>query len=166
MKKLLLTIAIGTLPAIMMLEMSVAQGTSAKESATKPGSSFHLNLPASNDKAAKNFKRKFKNVTNPTWETVSDGTIATFNYDGVITKVFYNNNGNWQHTISYYGESKLPGDVRSQVKSQYFDYNISQVEELTLPTQIIYLVHIDGSSDRKVLRISGGELQEMVVTRN
>ncbi|MGH2565116.1 MAG: hypothetical protein ACRDE5_11420, partial [Ginsengibacter sp.] len=51
--------------------------------------------------------------------------------------------------------------IRGIVKSKYYDYKITQVQEIETtatngtPT---YMVHIEGDNDFKIIRVSGGDM--------
>jgi hypothetical protein len=94
-------------------------------------------------KAFKSFSRQFKNVPDAIWEITNDGGfVASFGQEKVNSKVYYNDNGNYICTINRYAESELPASVRHMVKSTYYDYAITCVEEIQFSTSTTYLVHI------------------------
>ncbi|MGI8952391.1 MAG: hypothetical protein ACR2FN_12510 [Chitinophagaceae bacterium] len=58
-----------------------------------------------------------------------------------------------------YDETKLPHDVRAQVKSTYYDYAITTVDEVHYQGQIVYLVHMQDANTWKIIRVnSDGEM--------
>ena len=117
-------------------------------------------------KAIKDFKRTFKTASNERWSPVEDGYIATFNQDGIKTAVAYNKKGNWQHTIRYYGEKELNPDIKRMVMRENYDSKISQVEEIEMNDKTVFLVHLEGSSARKLVRICDGEIETLVTAEN
>jgi hypothetical protein len=44
------------------------------------------------------------------------------------------------------------------VKSNYYDYTITVVQEITLHSQTIYLVHMQDETTWKVLKVADGEM--------
>ena len=71
----------------------------------------------------------------------------------VFTMVFYNNRGQRLYTIRNYDETKLPKDVRHVVKSTYYDYAITLVQEIEdAAGTITYLVHLEGKTELINLR--------------
>jgi hypothetical protein len=62
-------------------------------------------------------------------------------------------------TISYYDEKKLPDEIRSIVKSTYYDYSITCVEEIHIDSKIIYIVHMQDDKTWKNVRICDGEME-------
>jgi hypothetical protein len=59
----------------------------------------------------RDFAKSFKNVTNEKWYKVSDGFMASFNDNGIETKVAH-------CVLRMLNESQLPTDIRSIVKKQ------------------------------------------------
>jgi hypothetical protein len=112
-----------------------------------------------NSKALKNFARLYKDVANEKWYNVHDGQVAMFTVNGVDNRVAYDKKGNWVNTIRSYGESKLPGDVRHAVKSNYYDYNINLVQEISTPyNPTTYLIQLIGKTEIISLRMCEGEM--------
>src|SRR5262245_54423785 len=94
-----------------------------------------------NERALKDFQRTFGNVNNVTcYETKNGGYIAKFVNADVKTIVAYNPRGNWSYTINYYGEKKLPGDIRKMVKSTYYDYSIFGIAEVHFDEETVYMI--------------------------
>jgi len=118
-------------------------------------------VPAANvsSRALRDFKRTFPSVADEQWSQIKDGWLATFSRDGVRSKVVYSNHGDWQFTIDYYGEQKLPTEVRNEVKSSYFDYSISGVEEVHVQDKDIYIIHMQDAKTWKVVRVADGEME-------
>ena len=127
-----------------------------------PSSATTIDLNAINKKAIKDFASKFGSSLNETWYQINDGFVSNFKLDGFANRVYYDRKGRWQYTVKTYGEKKLPRDIRSIVKSTYYDYSITMVEEVQSADNMIYVVHIDGEKDFMKLRISkDGELDVM-----
>ena len=125
-----------------------SEGTSTSKAATKV-----------NSKALKNFASSYKEVANEKWYNGRDGQVAMFTVNGVENRVGYDKKGNWVNTIRTYDESKLPGDVRHTVKSNYYDYNINLVQEIETPyNPITYLIQLIGKTEIISLRMCEGEM--------
>jgi hypothetical protein len=127
-----------------------------------PSSATAIDLSTINTKAIKDFASKFGTSLNETWYQIKDGFVSNFKLDGFTNRVYYDKKGRWQYTVKTYGEKKLPRDIRSIVKSTYYDYSIVMVEEVQSADNMIYVIHIDGENDFKKLRVSkDGELDVM-----
>jgi hypothetical protein len=116
---------------------------------------------AINTRALKSFQKEFKNTTNVSWYPTGNGYIASFTKDDIKTSVAYNRRGTWNHTIRYYSEKKLPGDIRYRVKSNYFDYEIAGVVEVNFNDQTVYMIYLQNEAVFKTIRICGDEMEEV-----
>jgi hypothetical protein len=115
-----------------------------------------------NERALKDFQRTFGNVNNVTWlETKNGGYIAKFVNADVKTVVAYNPKGSWSYTINYYGEKKLPADIRKMVKSTYYDYSIFGIAEVHFDKETVYMLYIQDESHFKTIRVYNDEMQEV-----
>ncbi|HMG66987.1 MAG TPA: hypothetical protein VK588_04840 [Chitinophagaceae bacterium] len=92
---------------------------------------------------------------------VPGGFVAKYRFDDVDYRVSYDNNGRWLYTVRVYNESKLPRNMRREVKSSYPDYAIVLVEEIEKPANAYtYVVHLEGKDSWIKLRVSNGEMDE------
>jgi len=106
-----------------------------------------------NNRALRDFKKSFPKAEGEEWSQLKDGWLVTFKQDDVRRRVVYNSRGDWQFSIYYYGENRLPTDVRATVKSQYFDYSITGVEEVHVGDKVAYLVHMQDEKTWKLVRV-------------
>src|SRR6266542_157007 len=115
-----------------------------------------------NARALKDFQKTFNGVTNAEWSKIEgDGYIAKFTGDNVQTMVAYNLKGIWHHTIRYYDEKKLVHDIRSIVKSSYYDYSILTIAEVHFNDQTVYMIYVQDETHLKTIRVCDGEMQEV-----
>lgn len=111
-----------------------------------------------NAKAQNNFKKLFPQITNERWEKLPDGYSVFFTQNSFENFVLYSKRGNWLSTVLKYTENKLPKNVREQIKSVYFDYTITQVDEVDLPDKTVYLVHMHDKDAWKIVRVCDDEM--------
>lgn len=154
MKKELLT-------GILMLMLVVFGGTNVSAKEIKAGyHSVGLAPAAENDEeeisatAIKAFRKMFSFASNENWYKVSDGYIAKFVLEGIQYRVGYNAKGRWINTIKSYAATKLPVDVKYRVKSAYSDFKIVFVDEIILPFDMGYVIHIENNDDIKKLIVT------------
>lgn len=113
-------------------------------------------------KAIKDFESKFGSGLNESWTKISDGFVSNFKVDGFTNRVFYDRKGRWQYTVKAYGENKLPRDIRAIVKSIYYDYTITMVEEVQSINNMVYVIHQEDAKSIMKIRITkDGELDVM-----
>ena len=115
-----------------------------------------------NAKAIKDFQERFSNAGNAMWFSDPNGFVTYFVKDGYGDRVFYDKKGRWQYSLIFYGEDKLPRDVRAIVRSTYFDLSITLVEEVQTNNGMVYIVHLEDKSNIKILKVSKeGEMEIM-----
>lgn len=117
-----------------------------------------------NPKAVHEFKDAYTNVSDETWEELKNGFVATFTSNSVRTMNSYDKNGRWMYCIRYYDETNLPKDIRGTVKSNYYDYTITSVQEINMTRynkRQIYLVRLAYGNDHKTIRVCDGEMEEI-----
>jgi|ERR1051326_3898354 hypothetical protein len=130
------------------------------ESVASKDVSDNIEPSAVNHKAVKDFDRNFKNA-NAKWYQVENQFVAMFADDNVSYQVAYDKKGHKLYSIRNFNEDKLPADLRHNVKSIYYDYAITLVQEIEMPLKpLTFIVHLDGKSDLINLRISDGEMDE------
>ena len=113
-------------------------------------------------KAMKDFQNRFSKIADAKWYTISDGFLSYFSVDGVTNRVYYDKKGRWQFNLKHYSEEKLPRDIRKVVKSTYFDYTITGIEEVESHDNLVYIVHLEDPTSIKNVRVSkDGEMDVM-----
>ena len=125
-----------------------------------PMAAFH-NIPI---KAVRSFRNTYLYVDNETWYKIPEGYRARFTEDGVLYLVTYNKKGKWMHTMRQYDETKLQRDVRAQVKSVFYDYNIVLIEEIEyFRKPLTYIIHMEDKVSFKNIIMSEREMEIITV---
>jgi hypothetical protein len=113
-------------------------------------------------KAVRSFKTSWQYVDNESWYKVPYGYRARFIQDGVLYLITYSKRGNWLNTMRQYDETVLDREVRSAVKTVYYDYSIMLVEEIALPMKpLTYIIHMEDKTSFLNVRFCNGEMEEM-----
>lgn len=114
-----------------------------------------------NSRAVRNFIRYYEGSSDAVWSQSKNGRImCRFVVDDIVNRAFYDNKGNWQYTVAGYAEDKLPGEIKDMVKSVYYDYAITYVNEIDLPkNEKAYFVQVQNNARIKILRINAGEME-------
>jgi hypothetical protein len=113
-----------------------------------------------NARAVKDFRQRFNDARNVLWFSNGNGFISYFIQNGYGDRAFYNKNGLWQYSLIFYGEDKLPRDIRAAVKSVYFDYDITMVEEVQSNEGMAYIFHLEDRQNIKILKVKvDGEME-------
>jgi len=118
-------------------------------------------FPGINSKTFRNFKRSFPTIDNEAWYENEFAYIAKFSSNGIATMVAYGKNSSWHYTIRRYQENSLPKQVRFLVKSTYFDYMITGVDEVNVPQipNLVYILRLREGNNLKTVRVNDGEIE-------
>lgn len=115
-----------------------------------------------NVRALKDFQNRFNDVAGVKWFSDNNGYTTYFNKDGFNDRAFYNKKGLWQYSLIFYTEDKLPKDVRSIVKSKYYDLVIYMAEEVHTVDGKGYIVYLEDNSQIRIVKVSSeNEMETM-----
>jgi hypothetical protein len=129
----------------------------AKVRTLKPGNQY---LNDVNMRAMRDFVTRYGDVTDAIWHRSNDNYVAVFYKDSIQHRVIYSNRGDLSYIMKYYEESRMPRNVRAQVKSTYYDYKIYVIQEIETPDHpTVYIVNLQGASDWKKVKLCQGEME-------
>ena len=109
-------------------------------------------------KAAREFQKKNGDGKDERWYKLAGGYLAEFTEGTIQCKSVFDYNGSWLYTIREYSEKELPKDVRTLVKSTYYDFTIGWVKEVAQFQSVVYVIHIDNAQEWKDLLVQDGEI--------
>ena len=105
--------------------------------------------------AVTDFMDRFDKIDNAIWfSTPKGGFEAYFVQDGYGDRVMYDKKGGWQLSLMNYNEDKLPRDIRTVVKSVYFDFEIILVEEVHTIEGVEYIVYLEDKSNIMLVKVN------------
>ena len=102
----------------------------------------------------KKFQKQFANAKLETWTKVENGYAIRFSAGSIENLVFYNAKANLTGQVRYYKPDYLPIDIRVQVESMYYNYDILSVQEVIVERSTTYLVSIAAKNEWKIIRVS------------
>jgi len=108
---------------------------------------------SANEKAMKNFHKRYENVSGEVWNPIQNGYAANFVTNGHNTIAIYNNKGNWAYTIERYKADNLPLDLIERVKEDYDRYYIAGAEKIDTPASSVIIVHLENKEWYKTIRV-------------
>jgi len=122
----------------------------------------YLKATQVNINAMRHFIRSYKNVSGERWFKTKDGYIANFLLKGIDTRIAYDDKGRWLYNLLAYTEDRLPHDIRHRVKSEYYDDNISEINQFELRDKTVYIIILkDQQSNEKILQVSDDGIKEV-----
>jgi hypothetical protein len=113
-----------------------------------------------NTKAVRDFQARFKNVSNTQWYTDQNGYLSYFVLNGYTARASYDLKGHWQYSLICYKEVKLPRDIREIVKTTYYDMAITVAEEVQVPDNMFYILHLEDKLNILIIKVNQqGEME-------
>lgn len=113
-----------------------------------------------NVRAMRDFVTRYGDVSDVIWHKASSNYVAVFFRDSVQYRTIYTHRGDLGFIMKYYNEKHLPKNVRAQVKSTYYDYQIYIIQEVEIPDQpTVYYVNLQGDTDWKKVKVCQGEME-------
>jgi len=129
----------------------------AKIRALKPANQY---LNDVNIRAMRDFVSRYGDVADVLWHRSNDTYVAVFFKDSVQHRVIYSSRGDLSFIMKYYEESRMPRNIRAQVKSTYYDYKIYVVQEIETPDHpTVYIVNLQGDTEWKKVKLCQGEME-------
>lgn len=109
-------------------------------------------------KAMRDFTRSFRNASNIRWYKTKDYLVAHFYEANIKTVTLYTHAGRNVYTMRYLRERDLPTNVRHLVKSNYYDYTITQITKLDYQGSCAYLFQLRDSTWFKMVRVQDEQI--------
>jgi hypothetical protein len=112
-------------------------------------------------KAMRDFLKRDQCATNADWMVVDNGYVVRYTgKNNNRCRTVYSSRGDFLYTIRQYYENVMPRDIRGIVKSQYYDYTITVIDEIEERMKpIVYVVHLEDSTTLKNVRVSDREME-------
>ena len=157
MKKILFSAAI----AIFFFSATSAQTFFIDASVPATASAKILTMAEAHKAAFKNFARIYKgNAVTDADELTDRGLLIRFADSRGRYKAYFSKGGAWTFTVVSYDEKGLPTDVRKEVRSIYYDYQITYVDEVRMPmADPIYRVQLTNGQRTLIVQVNEGELR-------
>lgn len=110
------------------------------------------------EKVNKSFNRMFKEADQARWIEVNKRFIVNFIMDNQKNKAVFTKGGDLVYHLVYGTEKELPTDIRTTVRSKYFDYSITSTVNVKLEGRSIWIVNIEDAKKIMVIRIEDGTM--------
>lgn len=147
---------------VIITQVGCARQTGKSVMVDKIKSAAYLN--DINTKAARDFLRRYEQAIDPNWYKVTGGYIVKFMLNNILHRAAYTNPGEWLYTILYYKEKTMSKAIRDIVKRVYYDYSITQIEEIQAPGKpVVYIVHMEDAATWRNVQVCEGEMETVLV---
>jgi hypothetical protein len=133
--------------------LALAGGVFARPARPLPVSIVHA-------KVIRDFILRYDDVSEARWLPGRKGSTMYFVKDGFNNRAVYDLYGNWRYSMIFYQEAQLPKDIRRVVRREYFDLDITVVQEVQTEAGKAYFVHLEDQSNLKIVKVNtDGEME-------
>ena len=113
-------------------------------------------------KMAKNFTKSYSNARNINISTgEADFTFVSCYIDGIRNRIAYDKKGHLHSKLRFYTEDELPRDVRHLVKSNYYDFSIAGVTEVSYSGKLAHVINLESKTEWKKLKVVDAIAKEL-----
>ena len=112
-------------------------------------------------KVAQSFASLFKGAEAPKWFKYDKDFVVDFILNNQVNKAEFTKNCSLVYHMAFGNEKQMPADVRTIVKSKYFDFAINSTVQITYEDQNAWIVNVEDAGHYLVLRVSNGNLDMM-----
>jgi hypothetical protein len=161
MKKQLHYFLNATTFSILLLSSIIAQADRFEEpshiipTTTSPDKKLNLNI-----KIKRSFIQYFEDATNQRWFESDKNFLVKFNMNGLENRALFAGDGRLIYHITYGTEKNLPANVRSLIKSTYYDQAITRILKVTQDHRLIWVIHLEDNHEYIMARVEDNELEE------
>jgi hypothetical protein len=113
------------------------------------------------DRIWKSFSGYFANAENPRWYTINKNYLVKYMIYDEQNRALFTKRGNLVYHISYGYEKSLPEDLRKQIKSSYYDFDITRAIKVSEAGREIWVVNLEDAKNLILVRLEDGGLEEV-----
>jgi hypothetical protein len=114
--------------------------------------SFAHGIEGVSEKVMSSFKKDFTEAQNVQWESSKEFAKATFSLHGQVMFAYYNNEGNMLAVTRNIVAAQLPINLLKEVKSNYNEYWISDLFEMSSNDDTSYYITLETGDQKLVLK--------------
>jgi hypothetical protein len=110
------------------------------------------------EKVAQSFASLFKGAEQPKWYKSDQNYVVDFIMNNQVNKAEFTKKGYLVYHMAFGNEKQMPADIRTIVKSKYFDFTINSTVQVTYDEKSAWIVNLEDSGNFLVLRVLDGNL--------
>ncbi len=107
-------------------------------------------------KVAESFASLFKGAESPKWFIADKDYVVDFILNNQVNKAEFTKKGRLVYHMAFGNETQMPADVRTIVKSKYFDFKINSAVKITYDEKSAWIVNIEDNDHFLVVRVVDG----------
>jgi len=113
------------------------------------------------EKVWKSFQNYYSNAQNTEWYQLNKKFLVKYMTEDKKNQAVFGKRGRLVYNISYGYENSLPEEIRKQVKSNYYDYNITAAIKVTQQKRTIWVVNVEDAKKMIQVKLEDGEMEEI-----
>lgn len=153
MKKLIIPFLLGGLILAIGVNSTSAQ-VQLKE-VTISGGATKIEV---SKKISESFASLYKGAEEPQWFQSDKNYLVDFILNNQVNKALFTKNGKLVYHMAFGNEKQMPADIRTIVKSKYFDYAITSTLKIDIREKSAWIVNIEDAEQFFVLRVVDGAM--------
>ena len=107
-------------------------------------------------KVSESFASLFKGAEAPKWFVADKNYVVDFILNNQVNKAEFTKNGRLVYHMAFGNEKQMPTDIRTIVKSKYFDFSINSTVKKTYLEKSAWIVNIEDAEHFLVVRVVDG----------
>ncbi|MDO3624568.1 hypothetical protein [Mucilaginibacter sp. BT774] len=107
-------------------------------------------------KVSEAFASLFKGAEAPKWYQSDQNYVVDFIMNNQINKAEFTKKGYLVYHMAFGNENQMPADIRTIVKSKYFDFTINSIVRITYDEKSAWIVNIEDAKQFLVVRVVDG----------
>ena len=107
-------------------------------------------------KVSESFASLFKGAEAPKWFAADKDYVVDFILNNQLNKAEFTKNGRLVYHMAFGTEKQMPTDIRTIVKSKYFDFTINSTVKITYEEKSAWIVNIEDAENILVVRVVDG----------
>lgn len=128
---------------------------------TLPGITVTAKTKRIPEKVWHSFMKYFGEGEDPRWYQLNKDYLVKFMLDEEQNNALFTKRGHLIYNIAYGYENSLPSELRKQVKSSYFDYNITRAVKVSEADRLIWVINLEDAKELILVRLENGEMEEV-----
>jgi hypothetical protein len=113
------------------------------------------------EKVSESFSHLFKGAVAPRWFVVDKGFLVKFILNDQKNKAIFSKDGQLVYLLAFGNEKQMPADIRTIVKSKYFDYEITSTVKVNIDESTTWLVNVEDANQFIMLRIDENGIMDV-----
>ncbi|MDB5152042.1 MAG: hypothetical protein JWR54_793 [Mucilaginibacter sp.] len=105
---------------------------------------------------SESFASLFKGAEAPKWFEADKNYVVDFIMNNQLNKAEFTRKGRLVYHMVFGNEKQMPVDIRTIVKSKYFDFAINSTLKVNIDDQSAWIVNIEDANQFFVLRVVDG----------